>query len=315
MSRVEDPSDDLEDLYNDTSKILKRLTGEKDSAPALEEYYQYPGLTDEQIGAVKWTKEKYGGVQACRKAGEFVEKDRRASIEQLLKGEEDSDRNKLLDALAEAPAEAVALWEQARMRALLELRFGIKFSGDSPLDTGHQKGLDRLYRVLKDVPAKHLKLLQEKGGIELDYADEGFRGDYVRKTKTVAIAMPLSDHKEVQRPNSAGEAATVQWFKQVATHEVGHAVDDADEYMSKHQKEADHGAWEKSDIHTAVAAYAAALQKQLGAEISKIGVGDGSTVYDLQKFIAYSILRSPPAENEVHVNSEAARKTAADSLG
>ncbi len=314
LDRLKKNSQDIEDLYENSSKLLKELKNRRDSGPALAKYdeiftpdfKQY--LQDKRVASdqdfqrMSYRRQKFGAFDACKDAGQMLQAERHAIISNVVKDESEEDRTKILDTLASFPEKPETLWEQARMRALIELRFGIKFAGNSPLATGHQKGLDKLYDTLKLVPSKQMKSLGGKG-VTIDYADEGFRGDYSRTSKTVAVAMPLSDHKQIQRPNSAGEPATVDWFKQVILHEVGHAVDDASSYMADHQATSDHGGWEATDIHKAVAAYAGALKAQLGATDGEISVGSGEqkVMWNFQTFIAFSIQRGPIAENQINI--------------
>lgn len=318
-----DDGEGLADLLDSTSKMLGRLVAEKEAGPALEQYEKH--LSSNQLEELSIRGRRgFGGRSAkaerCLIAGQMIEEKVRGDIAAKLP-EKEPDRSKALDELAKSIGDPEALIDQARMRAVITLRFGIEFAVEDPLMVGHKKGLGRLYEVLALVPPKHLASLEKlesetrKGekGTRLSYSDdEGNPGDYSRESKTIRISVPLEHHKEIERANSAGEPATVQWFKQVSLHEVGHAVDDANGYMKQHRDDGQHGAWLESGLEAAFKHYASGLQKKIGSETISVGPSEAPTIWRPIDFIAFSFQREPIKLQNINIDNQDIRQVAAD---
>lgn len=316
-----DDGEGLADLLDSTSNMLGRLVAERDAGPALEQYEKH--LSSQQLEelAIK-SRRAFGGrtakAERCLIAGQMVEEKMRSEIVAKLP-ETEPDRSKALDELAKSIGDPEALIDQARMRAVITLRFGIEFAVEDPLMVGHKKGLGRLYEVLALVPPKHLASLEQlesetrtgEKGARLSFSDdEGNPGDYSRESKTIRISVPLEHHKEIERANSAGEPATVQWFKQVSLHEVGHAVDDANGYMKQHRADGQHGAWLESERNKALMHYASGLQKKIGSET--ISIGDNRNIWKPIQFIAFSFLHRSIQPQDINIDNQDIRQVAAD---
>lgn len=113
------------------------------------------------------------------------------------------------------------------------------------------RALPRMYKVMKMVPEKHtrdndsLKVMTRTKKLEASW----YSGD----TKAVVLNMPRAGGAigklqdigyNFTMPFKTGKGpAIVKAFDTVALHEIGHAVDDKNSYMDKHQGSSTYGSW------------------------------------------------------------------------
>ena len=199
-------------------------------------------------------------LDICDKASTLLEPDRRREVAATLPGTDAMPaRNTALDELATSMAGREDLDSQATMRAAITLRFGVEFASSdefaNPLGAGIKK-LDALYAVMKLVPPSHLKA--KDGTMQLSYK-EAQKGEerpnkfarrddpnnVGKKISTIVMTLP-TDGEKIIKKNARGEETELEYFQSTALHEIGHAVDDTENFMGTRGASPRYGQWQPS---------------------------------------------------------------------
>lgn len=147
----------------------------------------------------------------------------------------------------------------------IQVLFGIEFKVEDNVET---KWTPKLFKLLYDVPRHHVKGNKALKRIEYATEPESEHNYYRSSDKLIALNATPEDGTTVpyEPDNPTGMIARLslaadeitkkqdlEYYSSTALHEVGHAVDDAKEYMKKKAGNATYGGWVTGVTLTTVA--------------------------------------------------------------
>ncbi len=268
---ITDPAFDFQDKV----KVLADIQTQIDAAEAFSKTFKHEDA-EKALGKVD-TLVITAKIGASAKAGTPPNK---AEIQKLL---DQPDGEKALDALVSSLPDST---QQDVMKNVLEVRFGMKVNvydkeEDEDVAGAEKSGREldvpapkllAYYEVLKSVPATHTNL--NPSLMRFDSVEEDEGGWYRASEKRVVIELDDTANdpmgSEIGDPDAldsidpdsvcpaiADEPTQASW---TTYHEIGHAVDDRQSFMTSKAKNPDFGGWIEYGSNIAPVAAAAAAE-------------------------------------------------------
>lgn len=160
------------------------------------------------------------------------------------------DGAKKIDALvAKIGTSAKTPGERGTLIAAMQARYDLDIvSGE--LTT---KALPRLYKVLGMVPEAHARLNPQLKEVERTAKEAGTSDFGSKKIRIKAGEAGAWSSEKADFEMGNGKTLKLNKFDSTTLHEIGHSVDEAEGYMTKNMKNADHGGWNKESLESMIA--------------------------------------------------------------